>query len=65
MAHATAAPRHRQNARETVMKNTILISLTLLVLVTGTFAANLICYSPQFNDGVDPTAPLTISVALN
>jgi len=47
------------------MKNTILISLTLLVLVTGTFAANLICYSPQFNDGVDPTAPLTISVALN
>lgn len=47
------------------MKNAILISLTLLVLVSGTFAANLICYSPQIDDGVNPLAPLTVSVALN
>ena len=47
------------------MKNAILISLTLLVLASGAFAANLVCYSPQFDDAVDPTAPLTVSVALN
>lgn len=45
------------------MKNSILISLTLLVLASGAFAANLVCYSPQID--VDPLAPLAISVALN
>lgn len=65
MAHATAAPRHRQNDRETDVKNTIFISLTLLVLASGAFAANLICYSPQFDDGVNPLAPLKMSVVLN
>lgn len=47
------------------MKNAILISLTLVVLVSGAFAANLVCYSPQGDDDVDPMAPLTISVALD
>lgn len=47
------------------MKHAILISLTLLILVSGTFAANLICYSPQGDDGVNPLAPLQVSVALN
>lgn len=47
------------------MKNAIFISLTLLVLVSGAFAANLICYSPQLDDGVNPLAPLKVSVVLN
>jgi len=45
------------------MKNSILISLALVVLASGTFVANLVCYSPQID--VDPLAPLTIAVALN
>ncbi|MCW5693510.1 MAG: hypothetical protein KIT48_14210 [Pseudolabrys sp.] len=45
------------------MKNSILISLALIVLASGAFAANLVCYSPQID--VDPLAPLTITVALN
>ncbi|WP_156380961.1 hypothetical protein [Pseudolabrys sp. Root1462] len=46
------------------MKNAILISLTLVMLASGAFAANLVCYSPH-DDGVDPTAPLTISVVVD
>lgn len=46
------------------MKNAILISFTLVMLASGAFAANLVCYSPS-SDGVDPTAPLTISVIAN
>ncbi len=43
------------------MKNAILISFTLVMLASGAFAANLVCYYPS-HDGIDPTAPLAISV---
>ena len=45
------------------MKHSILISLALVVLASGAFAANLVCYSPQID--IDPLAPLTVSVALD
>ncbi|KQY97745.1 hypothetical protein ASD45_17130 [Pseudolabrys sp. Root1462] len=61
MVHAAGAG---DNPREHVMKNAILISLTLVMLASGAFAANLVCYSPH-DDGVDPTAPLTISVVVD
>ena len=47
------------------MRSTILIGLTFFVLVSGAWAANLICYSPQANNGIDPLAPLTVTIAWN
>ncbi|MFA6267302.1 MAG: hypothetical protein WC670_16480 [Pseudolabrys sp.] len=47
------------------MKHIVLIGLTFVVLVSGAWAANLICYAPQTHDGVDPLAPIAINVALN
>lgn len=47
------------------MRSTILIGLTFSMLVSGTWAANLLCYSPQFDDGINPLAPMTVTVAFN
>ena len=44
------------------MRSTFLISLTFLVLATGTLAANVICYHPQPLTGLDPLAPITVSI---
>jgi hypothetical protein len=47
------------------MRSSILISLTFSTLIFSVWAVNLVCYHPQAVDGVDPLAPITITVALN
>lgn len=44
---------------------TILIGLTLVVLASAAFAANLVVHTPQFNDGIDPLKPMAVKIALN
>lgn len=48
-----------------IMRSSILISLTFSTLIFSVWAVNLVCYHPQAVDGVDPLAPITITVALN
>lgn len=47
------------------MRSTILIGLTFFVLVTSAWAVDLVRYHPQLDNGIDPLAPIKITVALN
>lgn len=51
--------------RENVMRSTILIGLTFFVLAFGYWAADLLCYHPNLDDGINPLAPISIKVASN
>ncbi len=42
-----------------------LISVVFLVLAGTGFAANLVIYAPQFNDGIDPIKPITVNIAID
>ena len=48
-----------------VMRGSVLIGLTFSVLIFGAWTANLVCYHPQTPDGIDPMAPIKITIALN
>ena len=45
------------------MRSTILIGLTFFVLAFGYWTADLLCYHPQADDGINPLAPIAITVA--
>ncbi len=47
------------------MRSSILISLTFSALTLSVWAVNLVCYHPQAIDGIDPLAPIAVTVALN
>ncbi len=45
------------------MGRTLLIAVTLSFVMVGGWAANVVCYHPQANDGIDPLAPMKVVVA--
>lgn len=45
------------------MRSTITIGLTFFSIVIGAWTANLVCYHPQPANGVDPLAPIHMTVA--
>ncbi|HEY5378604.1 MAG TPA: hypothetical protein VIJ78_03605 [Pseudolabrys sp.] len=47
------------------MHSSILIGFTFSALVFGVWAINLVCYHPQATAGIDPLAPINITVASN
>ena len=47
------------------MRSTILIGLTFFVLVSSAWAVELVRYHPQSDNGIDPLAPINITIALN
>jgi hypothetical protein len=60
------ATRHQASKkRENVMRSTILIGLTFFVLVSSAWAVELVRYHPQSDNGIDPLAPINITIALN
>ena len=47
------------------MRSSILIGLTFSVLTYSVWAISLVCYHPQAIDGIDPLAPIAVTVAFN
>ena len=45
------------------MGSTIAIGLTFFSIVIGAWTVDLVCYHPQANDGVNPLAPVNMTVA--
>jgi hypothetical protein len=48
-----------------VMRSSILIGLTSSMLIFSVWAVNLVCYHPHAIEGLDPLAPISMTVALN
>ena len=47
------------------MRSSILIGLTSSMLIFSVWAVNLVCYHPHAIEGLDPLAPISMTVALN
>ena len=45
------------------MGSTITIGLTFFSIIVGVWTVNLVCYHPQANQGVNPLAPINMTVA--
>jgi hypothetical protein len=65
MAAARQPVRRQPRKGSDIMKSTILISLTFLVLATTALAVDLVRHHPQPLNGIDPLAPITVKIALS
>lgn len=45
------------------MGSTITVGFTFFFIAVSVWAANLVCYHPQHNDGANPLVPINMTVA--
>jgi hypothetical protein len=65
MAAARLSARPGTQKGSGIMRSIILIGLTYFVLATTAWAFDLVRYRPQPLNGIDPLAPITVTIALN